>query len=162
MTESYFELLLLAGLVLVASVLGVLALYSHTIMPGLKRTDNKTFVTAFQAIDGQIINPIFMLQFFAPVFLLGAAAFFAHNYGAAVTAYVYAALCCYIVAVVVTMAINVPLNDGIKARTNLQSAESFASARSQFNESKWTMFNHVRLVFTLLATIAMAAAAAGV
>jgi uncharacterized membrane protein len=39
---------------------GVFALYAHTIMPGLKKTDDRTFVAAFQSLDRAIINPWFM------------------------------------------------------------------------------------------------------
>jgi uncharacterized membrane protein len=38
-------------------VSGVFARYAHTIMPGLGRTDDRTFVGAFQSIDRAIINP---------------------------------------------------------------------------------------------------------
>jgi hypothetical protein len=41
-------------------VAGVYGLYAHTIMPGLGRTDDRTFVGAFQSIDRAIINPWFM------------------------------------------------------------------------------------------------------
>jgi uncharacterized membrane protein len=41
-------------------VAGVFGLYAHTIMPGLGRTDDRTFVGAFQAIDRAIINPWFL------------------------------------------------------------------------------------------------------
>ncbi len=158
MTNNTYKLLLLAGLLLVASVLGILALYSHTLMPGLKHTDNVTFVKSFQAIDRQIINPIFMLQFFAPLFILGAAAYYARKHQLVEVKYLYIAVACYFVAVLVTMAVNVPLNDGIKKLTNLQSADSFSNARVQFNESKWLLFNHIRTFFTLLAALSTAAA----
>ncbi len=158
MTQNHYKILLLTGLMLVASVLGILALYSHTIMPGLKHTDDVTFVRSFQAIDRQIINPVFMLQFFAPVFILGLAAFYAHKHRLAEAKYIFVALACYVIAVLITMAVNVPLNDGIKKLTNLQSPESFANARAQFQESKWLVFNHLRTIFTLLSTISTAVA----
>jgi uncharacterized membrane protein len=39
---------------------GVFGLYSNAIMPGLRRTDDRTFVGAFQAIDTAVINPLFL------------------------------------------------------------------------------------------------------
>lgn len=158
MTENHYKILLLTGLMLVASVLGVLALYSHTIMPGLKHTDNATFVRSFQAIDRQIINPIFMTQFFAPLLVLGLAAYYAYKHHLVEAKYIAIALVCYFVAVIVTMAVNVPLNDGIKKLTDLQSPESFANARAQFQEAKWLLFNHIRTICTLLATLFTAVA----
>src|SRR5262245_65535044 len=53
---------------------GVFGLYTHTIMPGLRRTDDRTFVGAFQSIDKAIINPWFMASFFGALVLTGLAA----------------------------------------------------------------------------------------
>ena len=49
---------------------GVFSLYAHTIMPGLRNTDDRTFIGAFQSIDHAIINPWFIGASF-----LGAAVF---------------------------------------------------------------------------------------
>jgi uncharacterized membrane protein len=152
MSEVHYKLSLLIGLVLLASVLGILALYSHTIMPGLKKADDGTFVKSFQAIDRQIINPIFMVQFFAPVALLGFAAFYAGRHQLIEAKYIYIALACYLAAVIITMAVNVPLNDGIKKAADVSGQESLANVRAQFNESKWAFFNNIRTFFTLIAT----------
>ena len=50
------------------------ALYAHTIMPGLKHTDDHTFVAAFQATDRAIINPWFMISAFVGALLFTLAA----------------------------------------------------------------------------------------
>jgi hypothetical protein len=47
---------LLAATVSMGLVAGVFGLYAHTIMPGLGRTDDRTFVGAFQSIDRAIIT----------------------------------------------------------------------------------------------------------
>ncbi len=41
-------------------VAGVFGRYAHTIMPGLGKTDDRTFVGAFQSLDKAIINPWFI------------------------------------------------------------------------------------------------------
>jgi uncharacterized membrane protein len=158
MIEGYYHVSLLVGLVSLATILGILALYSHTIMPGLRKVDNATFVKSFQAIDRKIINPVFMLQFFAPLIVLGFAAFYAYQHQLTEAKYTLAALACYLVAVVITMAVNVPLNDGIKKAADTADLESLKKARTQFNESKWLIFNHIRTAFTLIATCFAAAA----
>jgi hypothetical protein len=43
---------------------GVFALFAHTIMPGLRGTDDRTFAGAFQHLDRAIINPWFMATAF--------------------------------------------------------------------------------------------------
>ena len=52
---------LLGATLTMGLVAGVFALFAHTIMPGLHRTDDRTFVTAFQQMDRAIINPWFMI-----------------------------------------------------------------------------------------------------
>src|SRR5690349_23647658 len=78
---------MIAKIALVAAVVttglstGALALYAHTIMPGLRRSDDRTFVGAFQAIDRAIINPWFMACFFGALLLSGAAAALNRHHG---------------------------------------------------------------------------------
>lgn len=150
MNQEHYKALLLISLIVLASVWGVLALYSHTIMPGLKNVDNMTFVKSFQAIDRQIINPIFMLQFFLPLGILGVVAYYAHKHHLAEAKYIYAALVCYFLAVIITTSVNVPLNDGIKKVGEVTSNEMAANARAQFHEAKWLLFNNLRTILTLI------------
>jgi uncharacterized membrane protein len=158
MTEFYYELLLLAGLAVIASVAGVLALYSSTIMPGLKKLDDATFVSAFKAIDRRIVQSVFMVQFFAPVFLVGAAAMYAFVQNAENAPLVSGAFACYLGVVAVTIGVNVPLNDGIKRTADALSSSEAAAARTQFNEKKWVAANHARLALSLLSAGLLAAA----
>ena len=66
---------LLGATLTMGLVTGAFALYAHAIMPGLKTTDDRTFVAAFQAVDRAIINPWFMLAgFLGALVLTGAAA----------------------------------------------------------------------------------------
>jgi uncharacterized membrane protein len=60
---------LLAATLTMGLMAGVFGLYAHAIMPGLGKTDDRTFVGAFQEMDRAIINPWFMVSF------LGALAF---------------------------------------------------------------------------------------
>ena len=55
-------------------VTGVFALYGNTLMPGLRATDDRTFVGAFQSIDRAIINPWFLGGGFFGALILAAAA----------------------------------------------------------------------------------------
>jgi uncharacterized membrane protein len=55
-------------------VAGVFAPYAHTIMPGLGKTDEHTFIAAFESIDRQINNPWFMTSAFGGALLFTLAA----------------------------------------------------------------------------------------
>src|SRR6185312_371584 len=140
---------------------GVLTLYAHTIMPGLKHTDDRTFVGAFQSIDRAIINPWFMTCFFGAAVLSALAGVLHLGAGnrsmltILTTAFVLSML-----TIVVTLAINVPLNDAVKAAGDPAGIGNLAAVRAQFNEARWATWNLVRTVasvasFALLVVAAL-------
>ena len=53
-------LLLLGATITMGLTAGAFAVFAHAVMPGLRSTDDHTFVAAFQSIDRAIINPWFM------------------------------------------------------------------------------------------------------
>ena len=122
---------------------GAFAIFAHTIMPGLHKTDNRTFVTAFQQIDRAIINPWFMATAFVGALVFTLAAGIA-NRGTSALPWIAAAFGLYLVAFVVTIAINVPLNDAIKAAGDPDHI-NVAQVRAQFNETRWAAWNLLRV-----------------
>jgi uncharacterized membrane protein len=129
---------------------GAFAIFAHTIMPGLHNTDDRTFVSAFQAIDRAIINPWFMATAFAGPALLAVAAT-ATNLGRSPLPWVAVATGLFLIAVVITMAINVPLNDALKAAGDPDRIGDLARVRDEFNEGRWVAWNLVRTVMTTVA-----------
>jgi uncharacterized membrane protein len=143
------------GIALVAAALtmglmaGVFGIYANATMPGLRNTDDRTFVGAFQAIDRAIINPLFMVWFFgALVFAVVAAALLGGE--GSVLPWVAAAGVLYLAVVVITIAVNVPLNDAIKAAGD-PDAIDVAAVRERFGEARWMAWNVVRAVLTTAA-----------
>jgi uncharacterized membrane protein len=124
---------------------GAFALYAHSIMPGLRKTGDRTFVAAFQQLDRAIINPWFMLTAFGGAFALTLVAGIA-NRGTPAFPWIAVAFGLYLVAVVVTVAVNVPMNDAIKAAGDPAHID-VAQVRARFNEARWAAWNLVR-VFT--------------
>ena len=124
---------------------GVFALYAHTIMPGLKKTDDRTFVAAFQSLDRAIINPWFMAGAFLGALIFTIAATLTHL-GQDALPWIAAALVLYVVAVAITFAVNVPLNDALKAAGDPDRIGDLAAVRERFDESRWAAWNVVRAV----------------
>jgi len=122
---------------------GAFALYAHTIMPGLKTTDDRTFVAAFGAMDRAIINPWFMISAFLGALLLTIAAALT-NLGRDPLPWIAVALGLYVVAVVITLAVNVPLNDALKAAGVPERSAGGAAVREGFHEARWAAWNLVR------------------
>jgi uncharacterized membrane protein len=142
---------LLRGPILVAATLtigfmtGVFGIYANTIMPGLGRSDDRTFVGAFQAIDRAITNPLFLAIFFSALVLTGAAA--ALHLGQpqrSVLPWLVVAFVLYAGVFVVTIAVNVPLNDAIKAAGEPDRISDLAAVRARFDEAKWVRWNLFR------------------
>ena len=146
----------LRGLALMAATLavgltaGVFDLYAHTIMPGLAKTNDRTFVGAFQALDRAIINPWFIGCCFlgGVVFTVVAAL---TQLGRPGLAWVVAALVLYLVAVVLTFAVHLPLNDALKAAGDPDRIADLAAVRERFDEARWVTWNLVRAVTSTVA-----------
>jgi uncharacterized membrane protein len=158
------DMTFLRGAALVAATItlglsaGLFYTYSASVMLGLGRSDDRTFVQAMQNINVAIINPWFMAHFLgAVVFTAIAAALHIPRDGRPVLPWIVAALVCYLVAIVVTFAVNVPLNNQLEAARGVDTAEGLAAARAQF-EAAWVRWNIVRTVGSTgaLATIAWA------
>lgn len=143
---------LILALVTVGMFAGVFGLYSNAIMPGLRHTNDRTFVGAFQAIDTAVINPLFLFTFFGGLVFTGLAiAVSLGNEFRVVLPWLIAAFVLYVIVVGVTVSVNVPLNDGIKAAGDPDRISDLAAVREEFNEMRWLWFNHLRTVLTLAA-----------
>ena len=125
-------------------VAGAFALYGHTIMPGLRKTDDRTFVAAFGQMDRAIINPWFMITAFGGALVLTLAAGLA-NRGTPALPPIAVAFGLYLVAVIITIRVNVPLNDAIKAAGDPARID-VAQVRAHFNEARWAAANLVRVL----------------
>lgn len=137
---------LLAATLTMGLTAGAFALYAHTIMPGLAHTDDRTFVGSFQEMDRAIINPWFIgCCFFGALLLTAAAGLTARGTGAFV--WVAIAFVLYLVSVVLTLAVNVPLNDALKASGDPRTIDVTA-ARAAFHETRWVVANVVRTLLT--------------
>lgn len=144
MTSTFLRLTTLLGAVLtMGMVAGTFALYAHTVMPGLRKTDDRTFVSAFQQLDRAIINPWFMIFAFGGALVLTAAAAVA-NRGTPAFGWIAAALGLYFICVIITIAVSVPLNDAMKAAGD-PARINVAPVRAQFGEARWAAWNLLRV-----------------
>src|SRR5262249_37436434 len=157
---------LLPGTVLAAAILttglmaGVFGLYTHTIMPGLRHTDDRTFVGAFQSMDKAIMNPWFMAAFLGALVLTGLAAALHFNADRRnLLPWIGAAFAFYLIAVIIPMAVNVPLNDALRAAGDPARIGDLAAVRQHFHEARWSAWNLVRTLTSTAAFGCLIAAA---
>ncbi len=131
---------------------GVFQLYAFAIMPGLGRTDDRTFVGAFQQIDRAIVGPWLFVFFFGALVFTGLAA--ALHFGADERSglpWIAGAFVLHLAIFVITLVINVPLNDEIKAAGDPGRIADLAAVREQFNEARWVGWNLFRAVASMVA-----------
>jgi uncharacterized membrane protein len=157
MTDPVAGVVLIVATMAVGLMAGVFGLYANTIMRGLGRTDDRTFVGAFQSIDRAIINPLFLATFFAALILTGAAGVL--HIGDDGLAWIVVAFVLYLVGLVITFAVNVPLNDAIKAAGE-PDAIDVAGVRARFDEARWSRWNLVRALLTTASFACLACALA--
>ena len=138
---------LLAATVTSGLLAGVYVLYAHTVMPGLRTLDDRTFVAAFQALDRAIVNPWFVALGFLGAPVLTAVAL-ARTWGEPAAAWVASALVLHVVAMVVTARVHLPRNDAVKAAGDPDTLATgdLAALRSAFDEAGWVRWNLLRAV----------------
>lgn len=148
-------ILLILAATTTALMAGLFYSWSVSVMPGLARINDKSFVDAMSAMNKAILNPLFLIPFMGTAFLLPVVAWM--HYTTPVTPKFWlllAAAITYIAGVIaVTMAGNVPLNNMLAAfSTEGASAQEIARQRTAF-EGAWNRLNHIRTWFALLSVI---------
>ncbi|MEV0331285.1 DUF1772 domain-containing protein [Nocardia sp. NPDC050717] len=136
-------------------VAGVVLAYSNSVMPGLRHADDRTFVDACQRLNTAIDNPLFLVVSNLALLATAAAVALAipAGLGAAVLASTGAALLLYVSTLVITFAVNVPMNNELIAAGHPDTIpDQLAAVRARF-ESKWTTMNNLRAVATTAALI---------
>lgn len=139
-SASLYTATITAGL-----IAGLFYAYSCSVMPGLARMDDKTFVEAFRNINIAIINGWFMLSFIGTmVLMVVAAVLHLPEADRAPLPWIIAAAVIYLVtSFIVTGVANVPMNNRLEAAA--ASGTDYAAIRAQF-EAGWVRWNTVRAV----------------
>jgi uncharacterized membrane protein len=152
MSKVLREVVLIAATLTMGLMAGVFGIYGNAIMPGLRRTDDRTFVAAFQSIDRAIINPAFIATFFGALALTALAALLElTGDGRPLLPWIAAALVLYLVVFVITIGVNVPRNNEIKAAGDVDRMTDPHAVRERFDEDRWVRWNHLR---TFASTVA--------
>ena len=149
---------LLAATLTTGLMAGVFVEWAHAIMRGLTKTDDRTFVGAFQAIDRALVNPLFMLTFLGALVFTGIAGVLYQrgDDGGSVTPWVAVAFGLYLAVVVITFAVHVPLNDDLRAAGDPDHIADLAAVRDGFHETRWIAWNVVRALASTAAFVCLA------
>ena len=135
---------LLAATITTGLMAGLFAGFAYSVMPGLGRSSSRTLIEAMQNINKAIINGWFMVPFLGSIPLLGLAVVLAwRGHGRNALPWIIAALGVYLVAFVITSAVNVPLNNQLDRAGNPAHLRDLTAVRHSF-EHKWVTWNIAR------------------
>jgi len=116
--------------------------WASGVMPGLARTDDRTFVHAMQQMNIAIVNPVFLATFLgAPALALVAIA----STSGSARPWVIAGAGLAVATVAITGVGNVPLNNALDAAGPIDQISDLAAVREAF-ESGWVRLNIARTV----------------
>jgi uncharacterized membrane protein len=135
---------------------GVYYSYAISVMPALGAFDDRTFVDVMNKINVVIVNPPFMLSFLGSVgFTLLAGAWYLKPAARPVLVIIGIGLALNITSLVITSAINVPLNNQLSTATTATTPTDLSALRQQF-ESSWVRWNVIRALANTAATAMLA------
>jgi len=137
---------LLAATITAGLSAGLFYSYACSVMPGLRQSDDRSFVEVMQRINVAILNGWFMASFLgALVLIVAAGVLYLKGGERAVLPWIVAAAVLYLAMVVITSAVNVPLNDKLAAAGSPDGGADLAAVRAAF-ETTWVRWNVVRAV----------------
>lgn len=157
MTTSPFLIATTAAAVSTAVAGGVFYAFSTFVMAGLDRTRPAEAITAMRGLNAEAqANAPFLTLFVGSTLLaLGVGLAAALRLSEPGAGFVLAGAVLGLVAFVVTMAVNVPLNNALDAvdPAGLSAAEALARWRAYL--VPWTAWNHVRTVAPVIGSVLM-------
>jgi uncharacterized membrane protein len=157
MNTSPFIILTSIAALFSAAAGGMMYVFSTFVMRGLDRTGPVEAITAMRGINVEAnSNPVFLLGYFGATFLAlvvgGIAAIQLRQPGSWV---VLIGAVFTIIAAVITMAFNVPLNNHLDAVNPVGLSAADAAREWQAYFSTWTAWNHARTVTSFVGAALM-------
>jgi uncharacterized membrane protein len=142
MTESLDRTVLVAATVTSGLLAGLFYAYSVSVMRGLARTADRTFVESMRQINVAILNGWFALGFVgAPLATTLALVVHLDGDDPATVAWIALALVSAFITLAVTLTVNVPLNDEL---ASVEEGDA-GVARGRF-EGRWVRWNLARTI----------------
>jgi uncharacterized membrane protein len=146
MWDVFRSVVLVAATMATGLMAGLFYAYACSVMLGLGRTADQTFVEAMQRINVAILNGWFAVIFGGALVLTALAGVLhsAADWRSALP-WIVAAFVLYVAALAITFAVNVPLNNQLDAAGEAARIAEIATVRAQF-EARWVRWNVARTV----------------
>jgi uncharacterized membrane protein len=148
MLESLRGAALIGATITMGLMAGLFYAYAISVMPGLAKADDRTFVAAMRRINVAILNGWFALGFAGAAVLTAVAGLL--HLGRPPSPWIVAAFVAYGVTLAVTFAVNVPLNEALDRAGEPDRTPDLAAVRGRFEE-RWVRWNMVRTLASVAA-----------
>ncbi|MCM2423417.1 anthrone oxygenase family protein [Streptomyces sp. RKAG293] len=147
--DEFRTVALVAATLTTGLIAGLYYGFACAVMPGLRRTGDRTFVDAMRWINVRILNGWFALGFGGSLVLtvLAGALHLPGDAPDGPLPWIGGAAALYVLTLVSTFAVNIPLNDELAAAGDPGSAgaSALAAVRERF-ETRWVRWNLLRAV----------------
>lgn len=155
----FFHTVLVSATLLCSLVAGFLFAFAVVAMPGIGRLNDRSFIRAFQVIDGVIQDnqPLFMFVWIGSAIAIVVAAVIGFSQIDGVDrALLIAAAVVYLLGVQLpTVRINIPLNNKIQAiDVEQEDVQELLTARAGF-EAQWNRWNVFRTVVSIAIALSL-------
>ena len=147
-SSDALAVLLAVSTVVVGLMAGFFYAYACSVMVGLDRVDDRTFIVTMQWINATVRNAAFAPAFFGSLVLTTAAAVVAVVFARSNRGWIVAAAVLYAAAFLVTLTLNVPLNSRLAAAGPADQISDLTAVRVAY-EGPWVRWNLVRTGLTL-------------
>lgn len=144
-----------AGLLLSGAIFGFFYAWVCSTMWGLDAADPRVAMAAMQAMNASVRNAVFAPAFFGtgPVLLLAATLAYSSQSRQAATWLALAGLLYIFGGMILTMAVNVPMNGALGATVVPDDVEAAREIWAAYS-GKWQLFNQLRTVVSGLTLLA--------
>ena len=153
MTDNLIFILTLLSAVGCGLMAGLFFIFSNTVMSALARLQPSQGIAAMQSINNVILNPVFFISFFGTAVTSALlVVFWLWRWSQPGGVFLLAGSLLYLVGVIlVTVVFNVPMNEALDT-VQPESKEAADQWAKYLN--RWTAWNHVRTVASILGTTA--------
>ncbi|WP_293308127.1 DUF1772 domain-containing protein [Pedobacter sp. UBA5917] len=156
---TFKNIILLLSTVSTALIGGLFYAYSCSVIPGLARLSDVSFLQSMQSINRAILNPLFFASFMGTLILLPISVWFFKEQSTVLYLLLVAALLYFGGVFLVTVIGNVPLNDLLDGSdlTKLNT-EELTALRNKF-EPGWNFYHRIRTIASFICIMLTAYAA---
>ncbi|GLW09195.1 membrane protein [Microtetraspora sp. NBRC 13810] len=147
-SESLRELVLMLATVTTGLIAGLYYAYACSVMLGLRKVGDRVFIDVMQRINVAIQNGVFLIAFLGAALFAIAVIVLDLAAGRGLSVPVVAGCVLYVLSLVITFGINIPLNNRLDAAGEPSGIADPAAVRASF-EATWNRWNVMRALVSL-------------